>query len=186
MGRDKGLVPFLGRPLVSRLVERMRPGADELLVTTNNPAGYAFIGLPAFNDLVPGVGALGGLYTALSAAKNPLVGVVACDMPFASPALLAALSAALQEENSALAVPRSEGGLEPFHAVYRREVCLPLIEAALEAGKRRVDAWFHAVKVTQFAWERVLEIDPGGRVFMNVNTPEELAAAEKLVGDLDQ
>jgi molybdopterin-guanine dinucleotide biosynthesis protein A len=180
MGRDKGLVPFLGKPLVARLVERMRPAAAELLVTTNNPDGYAFLGLPTFSDRVPGVGALGGLYTALSAAKHPLVGVVACDMPFASPALLHALAAALLQEGADLAVPRSDGGLEPFHAVYRREACLPHIETALEAGKRRVDAWFHAVHVVQLPWERVLEIEPGGRVFLNVNTPQELAAAERL------
>jgi molybdopterin-guanine dinucleotide biosynthesis protein A len=180
MGRDKGLVPFLGQPLVARVVERLRPIASELLITTNHLEQYAFLGLPLFSDLLPGMGALGGLYTALHAASLPLVGVVACDMPFASPMLLAALRDAQVRENSDVAIPRSPDGWEPFHAVYRRETSLPRIQEALQAGKRRVDAWFHTVRVHQHPWELVLQADPTGSVFLNVNTPAELAQAEGI------
>ncbi len=88
MGQDKALLPFLGKPLIQRVIERVASLADELLVTTNRPEAYQFLDLPLFPDVIPGRGALGGLYTALSAASQPLVAVVACDMPFASPALL--------------------------------------------------------------------------------------------------
>jgi molybdopterin-guanine dinucleotide biosynthesis protein A len=185
MGRDKGLVMFLGQPLVARLVERLRPIASELLVTTNTPQDYEFLGLPLFSDPIQGVGALGGLYTALHSARLPLVAVVACDMPFASPALLIRLRDAQLNGNFDCAVPRSQGGLEPFHAVYAREPCLPHIQAAIEAGKRRADAWFHAVRVYLHAWEKVLETDPTGRVFLNVNTPQELQQAEHMARDGD-
>ncbi|HJW89725.1 MAG TPA: molybdenum cofactor guanylyltransferase, partial [Anaerolineales bacterium] len=88
MGQDKGLVPLLGQPLVARAIQRLGRLADEVLVTTNHTEAYRFLGIPLFPDLIPGVGALSGLYTALSAAQNPLVAVVACDMPFASADLL--------------------------------------------------------------------------------------------------
>src|SRR5215208_4858139 len=90
MGEDKALKTFLGRPLIQRVVERLSAVADELIVTTNRPEEYSFLGLPVFSDLKPGRGALGGLYTAIASATNPLVAVVACDMPFASPTLLQA------------------------------------------------------------------------------------------------
>ena len=84
MGEDKALKIFLGKPLIQRVIERMIPIADEIIVTTNRPAEYAFLNLRLVPDLKPGRGALGGLYTAIASAAHPLVAVVACDMPFAS------------------------------------------------------------------------------------------------------
>ena len=180
MGRDKALAPFLGRTLIERVIARVRPVADELLVTTNQPADYLFLGLPLFADAIPGRGALGGLYTALSAASQPLVGVVACDMPFASPALLAYQCDLLNDPDLDAAIPRTEGGTEPFHAVYRRETCLPAAEGALQAGKWRVDAWFAQVNIRFLSPEETAPYDPGELAFWNVNTPEELAEAARI------
>ena len=180
MGQDKGLVNFLGQPLIARVAQRLRPIAAELLVTTNRPQEYASLGLPLFGDLLPGMGALGGLYTALSAAAYPLAAVVACDMPFANPVLLAAEGEWLLQAGFDLVLPRTASGLEPFHAVYRRRACLPHIQAALAAGKRRVDSWFGAVKVGEFLPAEILKYDPLQLAFLNVNTPSELAEAEQI------
>lgn len=180
MGQDKGLVPFLGQPLVQRVIERLQPVAQEVVVTTNKPESYQFLGMPLFPDKIPNRGALGGLYTALSAATQPLVAVVACDMPFASAPLLAAQRDGLVESQSDVAVPRLRGGLEPFHAVYRRETCLPLVEEAIQAEKWRVDAWFSKARMRFFDEAEIRRYDPELRCFLNVNTPEELAEAEKL------
>ena len=99
MGEDKALKPFLGRPLIQRVIDRLAPIADELIVTTNRPAEYEFLSLRLVPDLKPGRGALGGLYTAIASATSPLVAVVACDMPFASPMLFeGALKLMVEEE----------------------------------------------------------------------------------------
>lgn len=183
MGHDKGLVGFRGQSLVQRLIERLSPIADEILVTTNNAEQYHFLGVPLAGDLMPGTGALGGLYTALSAARHPATAVVACDMPFASPGLLKYEHNLLMALGVDLVIPRSANGLEPFHAVYRRQVCLPYVRAALEAGDRRVDAWIDQVKVRYIEPGEILPFDPKGLVFMNINTLEELFQAEKLAAD---
>jgi molybdopterin-guanine dinucleotide biosynthesis protein A len=180
MGQDKGLLPFLGKPMISRVMARLAPIAEEMLVTTNHPEDYNFLDVPLFPDLIPGRGALGGLYTALSAASQPLVAVVACDMPFINTDLLAYQRDLLIQAEADIAIPHLEGGLEPFHAVYRRLACLSHIEAALEADKWRVDAWFSNVKVVQISKETILEWDPELLSFRNVNTPEELQAAIQL------
>src|SRR5688572_32807648 len=88
MGEDKALKTFLGRPLIQRVIERLSPIADELIVTTNRPDDYAFLNLRLVPDLKPGRGALGGLYTAIASAAHPIVAVVACYMPFASSSLI--------------------------------------------------------------------------------------------------
>jgi molybdopterin-guanine dinucleotide biosynthesis protein A len=182
MGQDKALLLFLGRPLISRVIERMLPIASEILVTTNQPENYRFLGLPLFKDIYPGRGALGGLYTALHAAQNPVVAVVACDMPFASPDLMALAQDRLLETGADAVIPSTTSGLEPLHAVYRRETCLPLVKEAVEAGKWRLISWFPAARVTILKPDEVLRIDPDRLAFWNLNTPEELRLAEELAG----
>jgi len=180
MGQDKGLVLFLGQPLILRLVERLRPLAEELLVTTNTPADYTFLRVPLFSDLVPQRGALGGLYTALSAASLPFVAVVACDMPFINPELLEAQYQRIISRQSDISILHTAEGLEPFHAVYRCDACLPHIRQSLDEDKWRVDAWFSHVKIDLFRIAEIRRYDPELRSFWNVNTPEELQQAEFL------
>jgi molybdopterin-guanine dinucleotide biosynthesis protein A len=180
MGEDKALKPFLGRPLIQRVVERLTPIADEVIVTTNRPEDYQFLDLRLVSDLKPGRGALGGLYTAIASASRSMVAVAACDMPFASATLLRAASRILIEENVDVVIPKSSEGFEPLHAVYRREACLPAIESAIEADQWKVIAWFPQVKVRILTPKEVKEYDPSGLAFWNVNTPEEFLKAESL------
>jgi molybdopterin-guanine dinucleotide biosynthesis protein A len=183
MGEDKALKPFLKRPLIERVVERLRPVADELLVTTNHPEAYGFLRLPLFPDLKPGRGALGGLYTALAAATHEAVAVVACDLPFASAPFLVASAGILVHEGADVVIAETAHGLEPLHAVYRREACLGPIEAAIDSGQWRMISWFPDVRVRKLASDELSRYDPDGLAFRNVNTPEEFAEAEQLASE---
>jgi len=180
MGADKALLPFLGQPLILRMLSRLAGLADEVLITSNQPENYKFLGLTPIPDLLSGFGALSGLYTALSAASHPYVAVVACDMPFASPELFAMELVLLRETGADAVIPRSEAGTEPFHAVYRRQTCLPHVRAALEAGKRRVDAWFSQVFIRYLEPAEIIAYDPGQHAFLNINIPEDLMQAERI------
>lgn len=180
MGEDKALKPFLGKPLIQRVMERLSPIADELIVTTNRPADYAFLNTRLVPDLKPGRGALGGLYTAVASASHPLVAVVACDMPFASIKLLETGISLLVKEEADVVIAKTDEGYEPFHAIYRRATCLPAIKAAIEADQWKVVAWFPQVKVRTLSTEEVRAFDPSGLCFWNVNTPEEFEQAEQI------
>lgn len=180
MGQDKALIPFLGKPLIQRVVDRVSPLADEVLVTTNQPDNFLFLGLPLHKDLLPGKGALGGIYSALSIARYPRVAIVACDMPFVSSELLAAELDLLDQTDSDAVIPKTESGTEPFHAVYRRENCLPAIQTALQAGQWRVNSWFPETRIRYISLEETHRFDPAGLAFWNVNTPEEFRQAEQI------
>ena len=180
MGEDKALKPFLGRPLIQRVIDRLSPIADEVIVTTNRPADYGFLGLRLFSDLKPDRGALGGLYTAVASASHPIVAVVACDMPFASPKLIEGMGGLLVEKEADVVIAKSDGGYEPLHAVYRRETCLPAIESAIDADQWKVIAWFPQVRVHVLTAEELNLLDPAGLAFWNVNTPEEFIKAEEI------
>lgn len=180
MGEDKALKTFLGRPLIQRVIERLAPIADELIVTTNRPEDYSFLSLRLIPDLNPGRGALGGLYTAIASASNPFVAVVACDMPFASATFFEAATRLMVEEGVDVVIAKSEEGYEPLHAVYRRGTCLPAIQAAIDADEWKVIAWFPQVKARVLTPEEIKHYDPTGLAFWNVNTPEEFIEAEKI------
>jgi molybdopterin-guanine dinucleotide biosynthesis protein A len=179
MGEDKALKPFLGRPLIQRVIDGLSPIADEVIVTTNRPAEYAFLNLRLVADLKPGRGALGGLYTAIASAASPLVAVAACDMPFASKMFFEGARSLMVEEEADVVIAKTDEGYEPFHALYRRETCLSAIEAAIEADQWKVISWFSKVRVRELTSQEVKVFDPSGLCFWNLNTPEEFAEAEK-------
>ncbi len=181
MGGDKALLSFLGRPLIQRVIERVRPLGAEILVITNQPEAYQFLDLPLKTDLWPGTGALGGLGTALTVAGQPLVANIACDMPFVNAEILARGVEVLSQYLGVDAfVPMTEHGYEPFHAVYRRKTCLAAVSKALAAGKRRMISWFKAAVIHQFPVDQVIRLDPDLRAFWNLNTPAEFKQAETL------
>lgn len=187
MGRSKATVPFAGRPLIMRLIDRLSPVADELIITTNEAQNLEFLheeypelDIKLVGDAFKFRGALPGLYTAMQAARNPYVAVVACDMIFASASLVVAQSLAMNETGADVVVPVNKHGFEPFHALYRRSTCVPAIRRALDAGEKRAQAFFEDPKVTvfEFCQERVLEAEPRGGCFINANTPDELKRIE--------
>ena len=186
MGQSKALVPFAGRPLICRMVERLSPVADELIITTNEGERLAFlqdeypeVGIRLVPDLHTFRGALPGLHTAISAASNPFVAVVACDMLFASPRLVVAEAIVMKEEGADAVIPVNKHGFEPFHALYNRKACLPAIEELLEAGDKRAQSFFDRIEVRRFTQSEVLAAEPMGGCFINANTPDELHALEE-------
>lgn len=179
MGRNKALLPFQGKPLIQRVIERVQPAADELFIVTNEPAAYQSLGLRLIPDVRTGLGPLGGLQAALQAATHAAVAIVACDMPFANASLLVAAARILEQENADVVIAETAEGLEPLHAVYRRHSCLPKIEAALAAHQHRMISWFADIKVRRLTSGELERYDPEGLAFWNVNTPQDFAEAEQ-------
>lgn len=188
MGRSKATVPFAGKPLITRLIKRLLPVADEMIITTNEAENLQFLaqefpdeGIKLVPDAYDFRGALPGLYTALSAASNPYVAIVACDMLFASAPLIVAEAIEMADTEADVVVPVNTHGYEPFHALYRRSSCLDAVKSALDRGESKAQCVYTSpdLKVVEFAQERVLEVEPMGGCFINANTPDELARLER-------
>jgi len=186
MGADKALLPFNGKPMIQRVIERVSPIADEILITTNKPIAYEFLKMTLCTDLIPNRGALGGLLTALSAANHSFVAVIACDMPFINPEIISAELNLIVNSGADIVIPRTSDGLEPFHAIYRRATCLPHVTSAIEKDEWRVDSWFSKVNLQILTPEEIVKHDPSMYSFINVNTPDELEAAEQLAREIDE
>ena len=190
MGQSKATVPFGGRPMICRLIERLSPAADELVITTNEAERLQFVhemypdlNIRLVKDEYDYRGALPGLYTAIKSATSPYVAVVACDMVLASASLVRGEAIEMNEKGTDVVVPVNKHGFEPFHALYRKETCLPAIKQRLEEGNKRAQSFFDLVNVEEFPQARVLETSPMGGCFVNANTPEELARLEDICFD---
>ena len=179
-GTPKALVELGGRRLIERVVGVVREVVDDVLIVTNTPDLYRFLGLPMVADVFVDHGSLGGIYSGLAAASGDAAFTVACDMPFLSSAVARLVVERAGEAD--VVVPRAGDQLQTLHAVYGKR-CLPAMEARLRAGRFKIVGFFDEVRVLEVPEAEVARHADPALVFMNVNTPEELARARALIAD---
>ncbi len=167
-GVDKGLVEVMGRPMVAWTLEVIQPQAGQTLINANrSQEEYAAFGLPLVADRQEGFqGPLAGLQAVLEAATTPFVAVVPCDTPGLPHDLIARLAAAMDEEDTELAVAEAGGRLHTLHGLFRADL-LDDLTAALQSGQRKPDAWYATRR-----WSRV-DFNDAASAFDNINTPEQ-------------
>jgi molybdopterin-guanine dinucleotide biosynthesis protein A len=174
-GVDKGLVLLGGRPMVAHVLERLRPQVAEMLINANqNAERYAAFGDPVVPDAVGGfAGPLAGLHAGLSRAARDYVVTVPCDSPFLPADLVPRLGEGLgTRTQTALAVAKTFDQPHPVFCLARRSV-LPHLAAFLDAGGRKIDAWYATLDVVE------VNFDDEADAFRNINTADELAAATR-------
>lgn len=173
-GVDKGLVDFLGKPLIVHVIERLRPQVDEILINANRELDrYAALGYPVIEDDIAGfAGPLAGLHKGMSVAKHPLVLTVPCDSPLLPLDLAERLMQGLIKNNADLAVAKTGAQAHPVFCLCKKTL-LKNLEVYLQSGGRKIDAWYSALKVVE------VPFDDDALAFANVNTVEELLALGK-------
>jgi len=181
-GEPKALLELGGKRIVERVVDALGAVLADLLVVTNTPERYAFLGLPMVADRYPDGGALGGIFTGLDAAGGDAAFTVACDMPFLSPDVMRLVLARVGEAD--VVIPRVDGQYETMHALYTK-ACLPAMETRLRAGQLKIVGFFPDVRVLEIAAAAIARHRAPQVAFMNVNTPEELARARALAAQVD-
>ena len=152
-------------------------GATPVLIASAPEAGTWRPGLAVHSDVVPGLGALGGILTAVESCA-PVV-CVAWDMPFVTAPLVRDLAAGLDAADVVVPESGSRRGVEPLCAAYG-PACGPAIRAALARGDRRAVGFHPDVRVSRLPAGSVLMYGDPDVLFFNVNTPEDLQQAEAL------
>ena len=120
---------------------------------------------------LPRKGALGGIYTGIFYASEEHAFVAACDMPFLNRDFLEYMVSRAAGHD--IVVPAPPDGLQPLHAVYSRR-CLPAIKGMIERNRLKITGFYPGHRILTINPEVIRTFDPQGRMFMNVNTPEDL------------
>lgn len=171
MGRDKAMIEVQGSPLVLRLASLLERIAEPVLLAPGQPGRLGALGYPEVSDQPGGIGPLGGLIAGLDRSPHDLVAVVAVDMPFASVELLALLAGLLGNQDAA--VPVTDDGLQPLHAVYARS-SLPGLRRAAAQGRWSVQEALEDLSMRTVPQQEWGSADPSGRFAFNLNRPEDL------------
>jgi molybdopterin-guanine dinucleotide biosynthesis protein A len=182
-GGDKPLRTIAGRTILERVVERLAPQCDGLILNANgDPARFAALGLPVVPDTVPDfAGPLAGILAALewTGANRPDVAYVAsaaADTPFIPRDFVSRLHAARTAAGSPLACAESGGQAHPVNALWAVSLKDDLRHALVVENLRKIDRWTARHGIAYATWANE-PYDP----FFNANTPEDLDLAEEII-----
>ncbi|HUW06913.1 MAG TPA: molybdenum cofactor guanylyltransferase [Williamwhitmania sp.] len=134
-GVDKGLFPYLGKPMVEYAINLLRPLCAELLIITNNPKDYTFTGLKLVEDLHKGLGPLAGIHSGLLASRNSYNLVIGCDLPELHSDLFRVL---LNHKEGHQVVMPIHNGLKESMASYFHRSSIPIVEEALHNNRLKI------------------------------------------------
>ena len=182
-GGDKCLLSVGGRPILDHVVERIRFQVSSLILNTNGDLSrFEEYGLPVVADVVQGfAGPLAGVLTGMewAAAHAPdvrWVVSIAADTPFPPEDLVARLLAAVEGEGAEMACAASGGRAHPVFGLWPVRLKDELRRAVIEEEVRKVDVWTARYRLVEVEFARQ-PFDP----FFNINRPEDLEEAERLI-----
>lgn len=188
-GGDKALRVLGGRPLLQRVIDRMRPQVAGLVLNANgDPARFAGFGLPVVADSIPDfAGPLAGILAGLDWAAAhrpdcPMIASVATDAPFLPENLVNRLDRGMQAENAELACAASDGQPHPVIGLWPVRLRDDLRQALVEEGVRKVDVWTRRYRLATVPFpELSLGDGPAIDPFFNANRPEDFDRAAALL-----
>jgi molybdopterin-guanine dinucleotide biosynthesis protein A len=175
-GSNKALVKLTGKPLIKYPCKVLEDLFGKNLLITNTPDQYNFLGWPTVADIYPGAGPLAGIHAALSAIDTPLIFVAGCDMPFLDRELITYLHSLATDFDAV--VPHTAKGLEPLHAVYRRNT-VAFIAENLRKGVFRLHDILSGLKIREVGQNEIIANSATGLdSFRNINTLDDLKTNE--------
>lgn len=167
--RDKGLLIWRDKPLISRVIDCIEPQVDQLMVNCNrNTEDYQQLGYPIYQDQWEDFqGPLAGVLAAYPLLKSDLCLFSPCDMPLLPKDLVSRLLAAIQLQKADIAYPRC-GDRQHYLPMLVRTQTLTTLDAYLNSGERSVKGWY--------ASKTAIAVDFSDKeeCFSNMNSPGQL------------
>lgn len=185
-GGDKGLLELDGHTILEHVIARLTPQVGGVALNANGDATrFERFGLPVLRDSIEGfpgplAGVLAGLDWAHEQGAEAIV-TAAADTPFFPTDLVEKLTEASGDQPLALAASKgadSKVWRQPTFGLWPVALREDLRQA-LQDGLRKVVLWTDQHSAGQAVFD-IETVDP----FFNVNTPEDLADARKLAGQM--
>lgn len=177
IGKDKSFIKIGGITIIDRAFSTLSRIFKDIIIITDTPDLYSYLGCKIYSDIIPGKDSLGGIYTGLKVSSSKHNFIFACDMPFLNESLIKYMIGITKDSD--IVIPRSKKGFEPLHAIYSK-VCIPYIEKLIEGNNLRILDFFTHVKVKEIGISEIATYDPKEIAFLNLNTEEDILRAEAV------
>ena len=196
----KGFLEIGGRRIIDSTVELLNTIFKRVVISTNTPELYFYLGVPMVGDIMKYRGPMTGILSALSSLKAPEIFVIACDMPFINPELVLFIVNRWEENTKSLPHPEINVTPDTFHpsekrkwdgiiplfdkrpqpllGIYSKEI-INSMEESINNGETVLRQFLQKINVLYIKEEEIRAIDPKGKSFVNINTPEDF---EKEIG----
>jgi molybdopterin-guanine dinucleotide biosynthesis protein A len=183
LGRNKVVEKIGNQSLIEIVVSRLCALESDIIIVASKDSSLPQLTncprLKLANDIYPGRGSLGGIYTGLIASETLFNLVVACDMPFLNLDLVRYMVD--RTEGYDAVIPKSDVDiLEPLHAVYSKN-CIPAIESLIKKDRFSILELYPLIKVKYIEYSEVERFDPDHLSFFNINTEEDLRVGKELL-----
>jgi len=177
-GQNKALLEVSGVPLIDRIAEQMKNIFTRVILVTNQKKDFEYLELPMVEDIIKGLGPIGGIYTGLSSITEQAGFFVACDMPLLHKGLIRYMVENI--DNHSAVVPSIGKFFEPLHALYARS-CLGPIKGLIDHKRYQVRLLYDYVSVRYVKEDEIRIFSSPAEIFLNINTPEEFEKIQSFV-----
>lgn len=180
-GQNKAFLSVGHQRILDRLFNTFDGLFEEVLLVTNDPLQYLSWDVLIVSDLFPVRSSLTGIHAGLFHASAPHIFVTACDTPFLSRSLIKRLLEEIEPKRDVI-IPVTDEGRQPLCAIYSKR-CMKPIDHQLENQDPKIIRFFPKVKVKEVSDAQIRAADPDLLSFFNINTPDDLATAEKIFAE---
>lgn len=179
MGTDKGLQMLCGKPLISYAIQLLSGVCSTIIISSSSDA-YKSFGYQVVADEFPGIGPMGGIYSALKQSKTEKNLVLSCDLPFVSEDLMSYILD--KASGFEVAVPwLGNRHYEPLCGFYRLSV-LDHLSSFIQKGNYKLPDLFEEIRINRLMINSELSFYDE-RLFLNINSKHDLATAENLMNN---
>jgi molybdopterin-guanine dinucleotide biosynthesis protein A len=179
-GINKAFISVGGKRILDRIYEVFDSLFDEIILVANDPLKYLEWDLHIVSDIFPFRSSLTGIHTGLFFTNNFYTFITACDIPFLKKELVETVINSIESGIDVIVPESSKGSMEPLCAIYSKR-CLKPVENNLIQKKLKIKQFFKKVRVKTLPENILREKDPDLISFFNINTPDDLTRAEKLL-----
>ena len=169
--QDKSLYPYEGKPLIQHVYDMIEPVFSKVCIIADDGDKYNFLNADIHPDIIPGLGAIGGLYTALEIAEESRAFLLPCDMPSINTEFISYMLSIPDEYD--LIIPELGGHYEPLHAIYKK-TCLKPLKDLIDSGDKKIINFFKDVNMRTITEDEICHYDDPFLMFRNINYKEDI------------
>ncbi len=178
-GSHKALINIRDKTLIEMIIKKLRISFSRIYVVGNNEIDYSFLkGVILLEDIIPGKGPLGGLYTGLKYSDSRYNFILGCDMPNLTEDYFKFMQE--QKKEYDVLVPEYNGYIEPLAGVYANS-CLPAIKQSLSSDNLKIKNFYERVNVKIIKEETINKITDPAKLFFNINYKSDIAVGRKYL-----